>query len=209
MKIKAVIFDMDGVLVDATEWHYQALNKALAQYGYHINHTEHLSLYNGLTTRNKLALLSQTKGLPRDSHESIYKLKQQYTIEAIETGCRPFMPHKEALSSLKALGYKLGLASNSIRNTVELIMQKCELAPMLDCMLSNQDVENAKPAPDIYLKAAELINVAPAECLVLEDNEHGIEAAERAGMHVLVIKDIKEVTFDNIMAAIRNIELTY
>ncbi len=199
---------MDGVLVDAAEWHYQALNQALAQYGYHISRDEHLSIYNGLTTRNKLALLSQAKGLPRDLHKIIYDLKQHYTIETVNAQCQPYLPHKEALTKLKALHYKLGLASNSIRSTVELIMQKCELATLLDCMLSNQDVENAKPAPDIYVKAASLMHVVPAECLVLEDNEYGIEAAKRAGMHVFVINDINEVTFTNIMTAIHKAELT-
>jgi len=87
--IKAVIFDLDGVLVDATEWHYNALNKALHIFGYEITRDEHLSVYNGLPTRKKLELLSSQKSLPVSLHSFINEMKQAYTVRMIESECTP------------------------------------------------------------------------------------------------------------------------
>jgi beta-phosphoglucomutase-like phosphatase (HAD superfamily) len=73
-------------------------------------------------------------------------------------------------------------------------------------MLSNQDVKKSKPAPDIYLKAAELLNLRPDECLVVEDNQHGIAAATAAGTHILVVGSVTDVNYQNILARIAQIE---
>jgi beta-phosphoglucomutase-like phosphatase (HAD superfamily) len=100
----------------------------------------------------------------------------------------------------------LGVASNSVKDSVELMMDKSHLAPWLDIKLSNQDVKKPKPAPDIYLKAAELLKVAPSECLVIEDNQHGIAAAEAAGTHVLAVSGIDDVTYQAIRARISQLE---
>ena len=81
MTIKAILFDMDGVLIDAKEWHYEALNKALSHFGFLINRDAHLTTYDGLPTKNKLEKLSEAQGLPKGLHEHINKLKQKYTIQ--------------------------------------------------------------------------------------------------------------------------------
>ena len=83
MKIKAVLFDMDGVLIEAKEWHYEALNQALGIFGYEINRFEHLTSYDGLPTRVKLNKLTVEKGLPESLHGFINEMKQQYTIGLI------------------------------------------------------------------------------------------------------------------------------
>jgi HAD superfamily hydrolase (TIGR01509 family) len=114
--------------------------------------------------------------------------------------------HEYALSRLKADGYRLGVASNSVKDSVELMMKKSHLTPWLDVMLSNQDVKKAKPAPDIYLKAADLLNLRPDECLVVEDNQHGIAAATAAGTHVLVVDSVTDVNYQNILERIAQIE---
>ena len=167
MAIEAVVFDMDGVLIDAKEWHYHALNRALEHFGYAISRAEHLSTFDGLPTTRKLEMLSQEKGLPRGLHRFLSELKQQYTIEQVHVNCKPLFVHEYTLSNLKARGYKLGLASNSIKSTVKLMMEKSNLEPYLDVMLSNEDVDLPKPHPEIYLKAAEMLKVRPADCLVV------------------------------------------
>ena len=203
MKIEAVIFDMDGVLIDAKEWHYEALNRALEYFGCTISRADHLSTFDGLPTRRKLEMLSQERGLPRGLHGFLNELKQQYTVDQVHLKCRPVFVHEYALSNLKARGYKLGLGSNSIRSTVELMMEKSNLKRYLDVMVSNEDVARAKPHPDIYLKAASDLGVAPEHCLVVEDNANGIKAAEAAGCHLLVVQDVHDVQLDRLLQAIQ------
>jgi len=196
--IKAIIFDMDGVLIDAKDWHYEALNRALNHFGYNISRYDHLVTFDGLPTRKKLQMLSREQGLPESLHSFINDLKQLYTTEIVHARCKPVFQHEYALSNLKAQGYQLAVASNSVRNSVELMMDKSNLHRYLDAIVSNQDVEHGKPSPDIYVKTMELLGVAPTEALVLEDNEHGIAAAKAAGTHLMVIEDVNEVTYGNI-----------
>lgn len=204
-RIKAVIFDMDGVLIDAKDWHYEALNRALDLFGFSISRYDHLITYDGLPTSKKLDMLTKERGLPVKLHSFINNLKQIYTHEFIHTKCKPTFQHEFALSKLKELSYKLAVASNSIRSSVELMMEKSALAKYLDRMLSNQDVSHPKPNPEIYLKAAAALGVQPSECLVLEDNENGIKAARDAGTHVLIIDSIYSVTLENILSKISTI----
>jgi HAD superfamily hydrolase (TIGR01509 family) len=196
--IRSVVFDMDGVLIDAKEWHYEALNRALAHYGFTITRAEHVKTYDGLPTRQKLEMLSKERGLPRDLHATINRLKQDYTLELIETECRPVWHHQRALRSLKRDGYTLGLASNSIRRTIERMMALSQLDGYLDFMLSNEDVSQPKPSPEIYLAAARRAGVSPEQCVVVEDNHHGIEAATGAGANVLAVSGVEDVTYENI-----------
>ena len=108
MKIKAVLFDMDGVLIEAKEWHYEALNRALNLFGMPISREDHLTTFDGLPTRKKLEMITADKGLPKELHEFINEMKQQYTMEFVYTQCNPTFIHEFALSRLQALGYKLG-----------------------------------------------------------------------------------------------------
>lgn len=122
--IKAVIFDMDGVLIEAKDWHYEALNKSLRLFGHTISRHDHLTTYDGLPTSRKLDMLSVERDLPLELHNFINEMKQEYTMEIVYAQCKPTFVHQYALSSLKKLGYKLAVASNSIRNTVEVMMEK-------------------------------------------------------------------------------------
>ena len=206
MKIEAIVFDMDGVLIDAKEWHYHALNRSLENFGFSISRADHVTTFDGLPTAKKLEMLTRERGLPRGLHGFINEMKQLYTVEQIHLQCRPVFTHEYTLSKLKTAGYKLGLASNSIKSTVALMMQKSHLSAYLDVMLSNQDVTQAKPHPEMYLKAAEMLGVEPARCLVVEDNDNGIKAATAAGTHVLVVRSVHEVQLDRVMDAIRRVE---
>lgn len=206
MKIKAVLFDMDGVLIEAKDWHYEALNQALQLFGYEINRFEHLTSYDGLPTSMKLKKLTLEKGLPNQLHGFINEMKQQYTVSMIQNLCRPRFNHEYALSKLKSEGYRLAVGSNSIRMTIKMMMDYAKLTDYLEFMLSNQDVKNAKPDPEIYLTAMSKMGLSPSECLVVEDNENGIKAAKASGAHLLVVKTVDEVTYDNIHNRILEIE---
>lgn len=205
-EIQAVIFDMDGVLVDAKEWHYESLNRALGLFGYAIDRLDHLVTYDGLPTKRKLEMLSIDQGLPRALHDFINEMKQAYTMEMIFTRCKPRFFHEYALANLKARGYRLVVASNSVRPTVELIMEKCHLRGYLDFMLSNQDVTRPKPDPEIYATAIARLGLSPKQCLVVEDNQNGIKAAQTAGAHVMVVTAVEDVNLNAIMAHVRKAE---
>jgi len=202
--IEAVVFDMDGVLIDAKEWHYESLNKALALFGFEISRYDHLTAFDGLPTSRKLEMLSVMSHLPRDLHPFINRMKQAYTMEMVYERCRPRFIHEYALSRLKAKGYRLAVASNSILPTVRTMMEKADLGRYLDLMLSADDVTQPKPSPEIYQTAMTRLGVASHNCLVVEDNDNGVRAARASGAHVLVVADVSEVNFDNIQAAIRH-----
>jgi len=207
MNIKAIVFDMDGVLIDAREWHYQALNRALELFGYKISRYDHLATFDGLPTSRKLQMLSIEHGLPKGLHTFINEMKQAYTVEAITLFCRPTFNHQHALSMLKHRHhYKLAVASNSIAATVQLMMSKAQLSSYLELQLSNEDVDKPKPDPEIYCKAMENLGVLPQETLVVEDNPHGIAAAKASGAHILAVNEPSEVSYQRIMDRIAQIE---
>lgn len=206
MTIKAIIFDMDGVLIDAKDWHYDSLNQALSLFGYCIGRQEHLALYDGLPTTAKLKRLSVEKKLPNCLHSFIHEMKQRYTVSMIHNRCRPRFNHEYALSRLKKEGYRLVVASNSIRSTVDTMMEKSSLQEYLEFSLSNQDVSSPKPSPEIYKMAIKKLGVLADECLVVEDNEYGIKAAQDANAHLLVVKSVEDVNYAHIKKRISEIE---
>ena len=207
MSIKAVLFDMDGVLIDAKEWHYESLNRALELFGMPISRFEHLTTFDGLPTRKKLEMLSLDRDLPNQLHEFLNEMKQHFTMEIVHTRCKPKFIHEYTLSSLKSMGYKLAVCSNSVRASVETMMFKAELSKYLDLMVSNEDVTKGKPDPEMYIKAMKHFNLEPNECLIVEDNENGIKAAQASGGHLLAVRDVSETNLANITERIREIQV--
>ncbi|OOX96097.1 HAD family hydrolase [Campylobacter coli] len=205
-KIRAILFDMDGVLIEAKDWHYEALNKALRLFGIEISRMEHLTTFDGLPTKDKLKMLSLEKGLPLGLHDFINELKQQYTMDLVYSLCKPRFHHEYALSKLKEEGYKMAVCSNSVRNTIEVMMQKASLEMYLDFYISNEDVKKGKPDPEMYNKAIERMRLHPKECMIVEDNENGIKAARASGANVMIVEDIVEVNYENIMKHISNFQ---
>lgn len=206
VKIKAVIFDMDGVLIDAQDWHYEALNRALGLFGMEISRYDHLVTYDGLPTKRKLQMLSRERGLPVALHNFLNELKQVFTMEITACRCKPSFHHQYALSRLRSEGYKIAVCSNSIRATIQLMMERSGLLQYLDFFLSNQDVVNGKPDPEIYQKAIERLALAPHECLIVEDNPNGIAAAKASGAHVFEVSSVFDVTLSNIKEMINRVE---
>ncbi|MBY0245779.1 MAG: HAD family phosphatase [Sphingobacteriaceae bacterium] len=206
MKIKAVIFDMDGVLIDAKDWHYESLNRALNLFGCEISRYDHLVTFDGLPTKKKLEMLSLEGRFPHKLHGFVNDLKQQYTMEIVYTKCKPIFQHQYALSKLKSSGYHLAVCSNSIRKTVDIMMEKAALAPYLNFFLSNQDVSKGKPDPEMYIKAIARLGLKPEECLIVEDNDHGVKAALASGAHLLRVNDPTDVHYFNIINRIKEIE---
>jgi len=205
-KIKAVIFDMDGVLIEAKDWHYEALNRALGLFGQAISRYDHLVTFDGLPTVTKLDMLSLERGLPKKLHEFINELKQKYTIELVHQHCKPRFDHEYALSKLESQGYRIGCGSNSVRQSIEIMLQKSDLMKYMETVVSAQEVSEPKPSPEMYEKIISNFNLTPQECLIIEDNENGIKAAKASGAHVLIVKEVDEVNIGNITNKIKQIE---
>ena len=205
-KIKAILFDMDGVLIDAKDWHYEALNQALSLFGMEISRYDHLVTYDGLPTKKKLEMLTLERGLPRALHHFINDMKQEFTLQLGYSKCKPTFSHKYALSNLKARGYRMAACSNSIRKTMEVLFARAAITEYFDFYISNEDVKEAKPNPEMYITAINKLSLRSDECLILEDHENGIRAARAAGAHVLVVNNINDVNLENITNRIKEIE---
>ena len=205
-KIKAILFDMDGVLIEAKDWHYEALNRALGLFGMTISRYDHLVTYDGLPTTKKLEMLSRERNLPASLHPFLNKMKQQYTMELVLNKCKPVFYHEYALSRLRIDGFRLAVCSNSIRTSIEVMMDRSNLAKYLEFIISAQDVSIGKPNPEIYNLAISRMMLKPEECLILEDNEHGIQAAVASGAHLMRIHSVEDVNYQNIKGRIQEIE---
>jgi HAD superfamily hydrolase (TIGR01509 family) len=202
MKYDAVVFDMDYVLLDATEWHYEALNEALDPFGYSISRELHEGRLNGLSTKKKLDILTTEFGLPRDLHELISETKQDCTLRIVAHNCYPITAHLILLNRLKILGLRIGLCTNSIRQTTEQMLGYARLSEFMGVVITNQDVNKPKPAPDGYLLACQQLSVSPSRTLVIEDGDYGVEAAQKAGCDVLRVEGPGQVSIEYLSSKI-------
>jgi HAD superfamily hydrolase (TIGR01509 family) len=203
--IKAVLFDLDGVLIDATEWHYKALNRSLGLFGFTISRYDHMATYNGLPTRRKLEMLSVESGLPSSLHALINRVKQVYTREEILASCWPTFEKEFMMSRLRREGYRIAVCSNAIRESVELMLTRAGLIEYVEFILSNEDVKAPKPDPAIYNMAFARLGLEANEVVIVEDAPHGIQAARRAGAHVCEVAGFNEVDYWRVRRAIDSV----
>jgi HAD superfamily hydrolase (TIGR01509 family) len=200
---KLIIFDLDGVLVEAKQIHYDTLNKALWEIAksnkYVITEAEHLSIYDGLKTNQKLELLTQNKGLNPNTYETVWNRKQQLTIEAISQ-LESDNSLIELFKELRNRGYKLACASNSIRRSVLVMLAKIGIIEFMDLIISNEDVKNSKPHPEMYWKTMSMMGVLPEETLIVEDSPHGLLAASRSRANILRVDSPKDLVLSKIIS---------
>jgi HAD superfamily hydrolase (TIGR01509 family) len=202
---KAVLFDMDGVLIDARDWHYDALNEALRIFGVEISRSDHLSRFNGLSTRKKLDMLTSEGVIPYELHEAIQSIKQDRTLRIAAQMCFPIVSHQVLITRLKALGIKVGLVTNSIRKSSEFMLEYAGLLKFMDVVVTNEDVLEGKPNPAGYLLAMQKLGVLPSETVVIEDGEYGILAAEAAGATVIKVNDPFDVSLELLLPIIKEL----
>lgn len=205
MEIKFVIFDLDGVLVEAKEIHYEALNEALGE-KYMITWDEHLSRYDGLKTSQKLEMLTKDKGLPVELYDEVWMNKQKLTIEKLRSLSQSEQLI-ECMTSLTNDGYKIAVCSNSIRKTVLIVLSKLGIIEYVDLIISNEDVKNSKPHPEMYWKAISVMSFLPEQTLIVEDSPYGLLAASRSKSHILRVKSPTEISYFNIIKKINEIKM--
>jgi HAD superfamily hydrolase (TIGR01509 family) len=202
---KLIIFDLDGVLIDSRELHYDALNAALRKVGeeYVISRQEHLSLYDGLNTTRKLKMLTEYKGLPVSVYDKVWQDKQKSTFDLL----RKFNPEfylSAIFNMAKNRGYKIAVASNSIRETVKLSLLSIELMDYVDYFVSNEDVSRPKPYPEMYWKCMTALNALPKDTIIVEDSHIGRQGALDSGAHLLAVENSNEVNSQHMMERISN-----
>jgi HAD superfamily hydrolase (TIGR01509 family) len=200
---KAVIFDLDGVLIDSKEIHFNSLNLALRDIDpkYIITKHEQETTYEGLTTRTKLGILSNTKGLPVSLHDTVWHSKQEYSSAMFES-TSPDSDLFYTIKRLKDSGIRVGVASNSIRKTLDACLFSLGISSLVDVSLSNEDVDAPKPSPEIYQKAMELLGSDKGSTVIFEDSDIGLRAAIGSGAKVFAVKSRADVNIDSIEKAV-------
>jgi len=200
---KLVIFDLDGVLIDSRELHYDALNDALRKVGeeYVITREEHLSKYDGLNTTKKLKMLTEQKNLPVSVYDQVWKDKQEATFNLVRGFCKEYLL-QTIFRQIKARGYKIAVASNSIRETVKLSLLSIGVMDEVDYFVSNEDVSRTKPYPEMYWKCMTALNALPKNTIIVEDSHIGRQGALDSGAHLLAVENAKEVNSEHMMQRI-------
>lgn len=207
--IKAVIFDLDGVLIDSKELHFEALNKALEALDpkFIITKEEHLTTYDGLPTKEKLNLLHKFKALPLCEFDRVWKAKQAATdglLDHVTENSRLVQLFQE----LRRRGCQLGVASNAIGSTVRKILVRMGVHALLDCVISNDDVHNPKPSSEMYLRAMIKMRVDPINTLIVEDSPVGRQAARASGATLFAVKDSVSWTNEELFKALEEKKMT-
>jgi HAD superfamily hydrolase (TIGR01509 family) len=185
VNFKAIIFDMDGVIVDSEPIHERAFLELFSELGYAENHGIDFVAYYGRSDRALLVDFFAQHQVPYSLDELIAR-KQRHFLEILERE-RPIFPAIPALVAKLSRQYPLAIASGSNHTVINAVVEMGALRPFFSVLVSVHDVAKPKPAPDVFLRAAELLKAAPAECCVIEDAAVGVEAAVAAGMKVIAI----------------------
>lgn len=206
MSNKLIVFDLDGVLIDSKEIHFNALNLALDEFGSDlmITRDEQDSIFEGLTTKAKLNILTEIKGLPESLHDDIWKLKQQYSSTLFST----ISADQELINLFKFIrssGIGVAVASNSIRKTLDTCLSSLGLDDLVDYSLSNEDVTLPKPSPEIYLKVMSHFGCGPKDTAIFEDSPIGLMAATASGAIVEPVRSRSDIWFDRILRVIEEL----
>lgn len=204
MMKRAIVFDLDGVLVDSKDMHYEALNLALAAVDskYKISREEQDLIYEGLPTTDKLNILSNLKGLPRNKHRDIWTNKQEYSSKLLSK-VEEDLDLVNIFKYIKSKNIGIGVASNSTKKTLENCLTALGVSRYVDIALSNEDIVDPKPSPEIYRKIMDLMGCSVNTTVVFEDSRVGRTAAIEAGVEVFCVDNRSDLTKEKIELALR------
>jgi HAD superfamily hydrolase (TIGR01509 family) len=185
VKAQAIIFDMDGVLVDSEPFGFEAMRRVAARYGLGYSEEENAE-FLGRTTLDCCRILKDRHGLP-DSAETLADFYIEGMLAQIGEGPIPMPGVPDVLERVRARGYRLALASSAEVRVIHANLTALALAPLFEAVVSGTQVARGKPAPDVFLAAADRLAVTPDRCLVIEDSRNGLLAAKAAGMRCAVV----------------------
>jgi HAD superfamily hydrolase (TIGR01509 family) len=190
--IKLLCFDLDGTLVSLKEAHFEALNKAINKVAgpkFIISKEEHYHEADGKTTKEKLKWLTRVKKLPLELQSSIWKKKQSLTLDFIHDNIKENIQLTQLFFRLKLEGFHIAVTSNSIMDTIDLVLANMGLNQFVDKVYSNEDVEFSKPNPQVYQKAMFDFGVAPHETLIFEDSPVGQQSGYLSGGYLYGVQN--------------------
>jgi HAD superfamily hydrolase (TIGR01509 family) len=191
----AVIFDMDGVLIDSQPLHYELDVRVLKSCGYAAE-IDTVTPYTGLSNPDRWAKYKEDLNLSQEREELISMAEEAMREMFSSADLTPIEGITLLLNGIKAMGIPCGVASSSSHELIELVLEKIGLRKHFDIIISGEDVTDGKPAPDIYLKAAEKANVTPSNCIAIEDAPAGILAAKNAGFTCIAYENPNTVGQD-------------
>ena len=184
-RFHAIIFDHDGTLVDSEHIHCDCWNQVLRPLGHTLSFESYCANYNGLPTRETAAQLKMRFTLNAKT-ETLYQSKIDHLNQYLAQQPFPLLPHvQDTLAFLQKNDIPLAVASGANRHEVTHSIKQHNLTSFFEAVCTKNDVSNSKPAPDVYLLAAQHLNLNPQHCLAIEDSDTGFESARRAGMHCL------------------------
>ena len=187
--MKAVIFDMDGVIIDSEPIHFEVDMQTMKDFGCSIS-KEELNKYVGTTNEYMWTDIKNKYKLDQSVEEIINYRSEMVTRKVIESDLIPIEGIADLLKELKVKNIPAAIASSSPRDFIEVVVSKFQLEDYFSCILSGEEVENGKPAPDIYVETAKKLGISPEECIVIEDSKNGVLAAKKAGMKCIGFKNI-------------------
>lgn len=182
--LKAVIFDMDGVLVDSEPVHFESTVQVMAEFGCHFSKADNRQ-FIGSTDRVMFETLCKRHDL-REPIEALIARRKACYLDLIRNGRLVWRDGiRELIHELGDRGHKLGLASSGLRRIIEYTLARGEIRHRFSAVVSADDIPTPKPSPEIYLEAARLIGVDPCACVAIEDTDVGVLAAKNAGMYTI------------------------
>ena len=186
-KIKAIIFDLDGVIVDTAVFHYQAWKKLANSMGFDLTETqnERLKGISRLESLDILLEIGKTDAISDEEKQQLATSKNEWYRENIlKMTPKDILPGvKNFLQELKKAHYKIAIGSSS--KNAGTILERIGLENYFDAVVDGTKITRSKPDPEVFLKGARELNISPEQCLVFEDAESGIEAAKNAGMKTI------------------------
>ena len=177
--IRAILWDMDGVLVNSMEFHYQAYREVLSDFGRDLSREEYLGSLIGL--RNYVILRRLLGDLPQEEIERLMAAKEAAFRQRVEGNVEPLPGAAELVRRAHEAGVKQAIVSSTPCENIELVVDSLGLASMFDTLVGEEDAEHGKPDPEGFLVAAERLSVPPSDCVVIEDAPEGIAGGKAAG----------------------------
>ena len=185
---KAVVFDMDGVLIDSQPLHYEIDMNVLKKCGYQAN-LETVTPYTGMSNPDRWPIYKSSLNLDQKV-ETLISMQEQIMMETFKNvPLSAIEGIPSLLDQLNKKGLKCAVASSSSHELINLVLERTGIRKYFDALISGEDVTNGKPHPDIYLHAAKVLDVTPKDCVAIEDSPNGLKSAKSAGFFVIAYRN--------------------
>jgi len=186
--IKAVVFDMDGLLIDSEPFWRQSHQAVLARHGHHVTE-EDVRAAAGKRTADQVAVWQERFGFVEPSNQTMTDQIVDAVIASIHKHGQPMAGVDSLVKDLHTHGIPMAVASSSSMRLIEVVLERLGIRQYMQAVHSGEDEARGKPFPDVFLSTARTLGVAPEHCLVFEDSLNGVKAAKAAGMHCIAVPE--------------------